>query len=51
MKKINKTTAAVLAGAIVAVIGVFATTVDTETLAAVQTVITAAIVYFAPANA
>jgi uncharacterized protein (DUF736 family) len=47
MKKLNKTTAAALAGAAVTVIGAL-TTLDTEALGAIQTLLVAALVYFVP---
>lgn len=47
MKKYNKATAAILAGAIVAVVGGFFA-LDAELLAAIQTVLTAVLVYAVP---
>lgn len=51
LAKINKASAAVIAGAVVAVVGVFFTDVDKETLAAVQTILIPIIVFLGPKNA
>ena len=50
MKKVNKTTAAVLAGAAVAVIGALIT-LEPSVLAAVQTLLTAVLVWIVPNGA
>ena len=47
LKSYNKATAAVLAGAVVTLVGAFAT-VDGETLGAIQTLLTAALVWLVP---
>lgn len=47
MSKWNKATAAVVAGAVVTLIGAFVA-LDPELMGAIQTVLTAALVYFIP---
>ena len=47
MRKFNKTTAAVVAGAVVTLIGAFVA-VDAEVMASIQTVLTAALVWLVP---
>lgn len=47
MGKFNKATAAILAGAVVTVVGAFFS-LDADLLGALQTVLTAALVYFVP---
>lgn len=47
MKRYNKTSAAVLSGAVIAVIGAFVE-LPAETLAAIQTLITAVLVWAVP---
>jgi len=50
MTTFDKTTAAVIAGAVVAVVGAL-TTIDAQVLAAAQTLITAALVWLVPNKA
>ena len=47
MRKVNKATAAVVAGSVVTLIGAFIA-LDPELQGAIQTVLTAAIVFFIP---
>lgn len=47
MSKFNKATAAVLAGAVVTIIGAFVS-IDPDVMASIQTVLTAALVWLVP---
>lgn len=47
MKRFNKATAAVVSGALVTIVGSFVV-MDQEFMASVQTILTAALVYFVP---
>ena len=47
MSKLNKTTAAVVAGAVATLIGAFVA-IDAEVMASLQTVLTAALVWLVP---
>lgn len=48
MQRFNKSTAAIIAGAVVSVAGAIWASVDKETLAAAQTLVTAALVWLVP---
>lgn len=50
MKQVNKTTAAIVAGSVVTLIGAFVA-LDAELMGAIQTVLTAALVYLIPNEA
>lgn len=47
MRKFNKATAAVVAGAVVTIVGTFVT-IDAEVMASIQTLLTAVLVWLVP---